>query len=289
MGDTSLRDAEQLAEKVVSDFGLTLPVDVIELARSHDILVEAKPSIAAGVSGMLIRHVNDFAIGYATHVRNEGFQRFSIAHELGHFFLPGHPEHIFSEGKRSHESRAGFASGDPIELQADHFAAGLLMPSSLFAREAGKYSDGLGAIEKLAEVCQTSITASAIRYAEVTDGALAVIISSRSSVDYCFLSSAMRRIKGLTYLKKGAVLPRDSLTRDFNQTSDNVVSSRRADGETDLQSWFRCDDEVGAWEDVMGLGNYGKTLTVITAEFSDDGGDGDGGDVWAQPQFRNRR
>ncbi|KWO42531.1 hypothetical protein WT97_02640 [Burkholderia sp. MSMB1459WGS] len=287
MGDVSLRDAEQLAEKVVSDFGLTLPVDVVELARSHEILVEAKPSIAAGVSGMLIRHVNDFAIGYATHVRSEGFQRFSIAHELGHFFLPGHPEHIFSEGKTLHESRAGFASGDPIELQADHFAAGLLMPSSLFAKEAGKYSDGLGAVEKLAEVCKTSLTASAIRYAEVTDAAIAVVVSSRSSVDYCFLSPAMSRIRGLTYLKKGAVLPRDSLTRNFNQASDNVVSGRRVDGETDLQSWFRCDGEFDAWEEAVGLGAYGKTLTVITAEASDD--DEDGGRGWDEPKFSYRR
>lgn len=289
MGDSSLRDAEQLAEKVVSDFGLTLPVDVIELARSHEILVEAKPSIAAGVSGMLIRHVNDFAIGYATHVRNEGFQRFSIAHELGHFFLPGHPDHIFSEGRSLHESRAGFVSGDPIELQADHFAAGLLMPSSLFSKEAGKYSDGLGAIEKLAEVCKTSITASAIRYAEVTDAAIAVIVSSRSSVDYCFLSPAMRRIKGLTHLKKGSVLPRDSLTRDFNQTTDNVLSARRAAGETDLQSWFRCDDEVDGWEEVVGLGGYGKTLTVIAADEPSGGPDDDGQDAWDEPRFSYRR
>ncbi|AOI68745.1 ImmA/IrrE family metallo-endopeptidase [Burkholderia ubonensis] len=289
MGDASLRDAEQLAEKIVSDFGLTLPVDVVELARNHDILVEAKPSIAAGVSGMLIRHVNDFAIGYATHVRNEGFQRFSIAHELGHFFLPGHPEHIFSEGRTLHESRAGFASGDPIELQADHFAAGLLMPSSLFAKEAGKYSDGLGAIEKLAEVCKTSLTASAIRYAEVTDAAIAVVVSSRSSVDYSFLSPAMLKIKGLTYLKKGAVLPRDSLTRDFNQTADNIGSTRRVDGETDLQSWFRSDGEFDAWEEVVGLGMYGKTLTVITAEAPGDNENEDGGRGWGEPKFSYRR
>ncbi|MFT4510347.1 ImmA/IrrE family metallo-endopeptidase [Caballeronia sp. 15711] len=289
MGDMSLRDAGQLAEKVVSDYGLSLPVDVIELARSLDILVEPKPSVAAGVSGMLIRHGNDFAIGYATHVRNEGFQRFSIAHELGHFFLPGHPEHIFSEGKHSHESHAGFASGNPIELQADHFAAGLLMPSALFTKEAARYSDGLGAIEKLAAVCKTSVTASAIRYAEITDAAIAVVVSSRSSVDYCFLSPAMRRIKGLTHLKKGAVLPRDSLTRDFNQTMDNVLSARQLDGEADLQSWFRCDDEVDAWEEVVGLGAYGKTLTVITAEASDDDSDKKREREWDDPKFSYRR
>lgn len=287
MSDASLRDAEQLAEQVVRDCGLTLPVDVLSLAQSNGILVSAKPAAAMGVSGMLVRSGDDFAIGYATHVRSEGFQRFSIAHELGHFYLPGHPEHIFSSGS-VHESRAGFASGDPIELQADHFAAGLLMPSALFAKEAAKYSDGFTAIEKLAEICKTSLTASAIRYSEITDAALAVIVSSRSSVEYCFLSPAMRRVKGLTFLKKGSVLPRESLTRNFNQTPENVSLGRRVDDSTDLQFWFRCDDEIDASEEVIGLGDYGKTLTIITADV-DEGNNADDGDKpWGQPQFRYR-
>ena len=287
MSDASLRDAEQLAEQVVRDCGLTLPVDILGLAQSNGILVSAKPAAAMGVSGMLVRNGDDFAIGYATHVRSEGFQRFSIAHELGHFYLPGHPEHIFSGGT-VHESRAGFASGDPIELQADHFAAGLLMPASLFAKEAAKYSDGFTAIEKLAEICKTSLTASAIRYSEIANAALAIIVSSKSSVEYCFLSPAMRRVKGLIFLKKGSLLPRDSLTRTFNQTPENVSLGRRADDSTDLQFWFRCDDEIDASEEVIGLGDYGKTLTVITADV-DDGSDVDDGDrPWAQPQFHNR-
>ena len=285
MSDVSLRDAEQLAEQVVRDSGLTLPVDVLGLAQSNGILVSAKPAATMGVSGMLVRSGDDFAIGYATHVRSEGFQRFSIAHELGHFFLPGHPEHIFSGGS-VHESRAGFASGDPIELQADHFAAGLLMPSALFAKEAAKYSDGFTAIENLADICKTSLTASAIRYSEITDAALAVIVSSRSSVEYCFLSPAMRRVKGLVFLKKGSVLPRESLTRTFNQTPENVSAGRREDDTTDLQAWFRCDEELEASEEVVGLGDYGKTLTVITADVGDDDNDDDR--PWGRPQFRYR-
>ncbi|MGB8741579.1 MAG: hypothetical protein WCD52_15455, partial [Xanthobacteraceae bacterium] len=33
------------------------------------------------------RHGNAFGILYATHVPSEGFQRFSVGHELGHYFL----------------------------------------------------------------------------------------------------------------------------------------------------------------------------------------------------------
>jgi Zn-dependent peptidase ImmA (M78 family) len=269
MFDARLRDATQHAEKLVRDEKLKLPIDLITLAESRGILVEAKPESAKGVSGMLLQVGNNFAIGYATHIKSNGFQRFSIAHELGHFFLPGHPEHIFSGGKVVHESQAGFGSGDQIELEADHFAAGLLMPSHLFKAEAGKYSDGFTAIEKLAERCETSLTASAIRYAELTDAAVAVVISTGSSVNYCFASLAMRGIRGYKHPLKGSVLTRDSLTRAFNQTESNIINAQREDGSADLIAWFHADDEIDASEEIIGLGDYGKTLTIITADFPD--------------------
>jgi hypothetical protein len=51
--------------------------------------VRAKKT-TGGVSGMLLRNGDDFGILYATHIKSSGFQRFSISHELGHYFLPGH-------------------------------------------------------------------------------------------------------------------------------------------------------------------------------------------------------
>jgi len=87
---------------------------------------------------MLLRHGDVFGILYATHIASEGFQRFSIAHELGHYFLEGHIDHILPKDG-VHESHAGFVSADPYELEADQFAGGLLMPSAPFsARLPGK-------------------------------------------------------------------------------------------------------------------------------------------------------
>ena len=96
---------------------------------SRDIKVEGKPDTADGVSGMLLRHGNNFGIVYATHIPSEGFQRFSIGHELGHYFLDGHVDQILPKDG-VHVSRAGFVSADPYELEADQFAAGPLMPET---------------------------------------------------------------------------------------------------------------------------------------------------------------
>ena len=133
-----LKLAKQKAEAFLRDEGLTeLAVDPFAIAASRDIEVCAKPSTAEGVSGMLLRHGDTFGIVYATHIPSEGFQRFSIAHELGHYFLEGHVDHILPKDG-THQSRAGFVSADPYEMEADHFAAGLLMPSSPFKKEIGR-------------------------------------------------------------------------------------------------------------------------------------------------------
>lgn len=269
MNERKLRDAEQFAEKLVKDENLTLPINVLSLASSRDILVDAKPVSSKGVSGMLIRSGENYAIAYATHINSEGFQRFSIAHELGHYFLAGHPDAVFRSG-HIHESRGGFTSNDQIELEADHFAAGLLMPRHLFKAAADRYSDGFEAIKRLADDCGTSLTASAIRYARLTDAAVAIVMSSGSNVDYCFVSEAMRRVPGFLHLKKGVQLPRDSATRLFNQDVQKVTSAREDADTTDLCTWFHADDEIDASEEIIGLGDYGKTLTIITAEMPDD-------------------
>lgn len=282
MNERKLRDAEQIAEKLVRDEGLSLPVDVLSIASKREILIEPKPASAKGVSGMLIRVGNGFAIAYATHVKSEGFQRFSIAHELGHYFLEGHPEQVFRGGQLVHESHAGFASGDQVELEADHFAAGLLMPRHLFQAEASRYTDGFAAIEKLADICGTSLTASAIRYSELTDAAIAIVMSSGGTVDYCFASPAMRRAKGYRHLKKGFTLPRDVLTRAFNQDVSNIESAKRDSDDTDLMQWFHTNDEIDATEEVVGLGEYGRTLTVITADIDEEEDD----EEWSPPRFR---
>ena len=95
--------ATQTAEKFLADRNTTsLPVDPVAIAESLDIVVEPKPDTAEGVSGMLVRHQDIFGIMYATHIDNEGFQRFSIAHEIGHYVLAGHVDHIFPSGDGLH-------------------------------------------------------------------------------------------------------------------------------------------------------------------------------------------
>lgn len=270
MDDLRRQALEKLAlEVLTSDGVVSLGVDPIAIAQKRDIFVQAKAASAKGVSGMLVQHGNAFAISYATHIPSLGFQRFSISHELGHYFIPGHPDAVFSNGP-VHESRAGFITGDPIELEADHFAACLLMPRAPFMRAMDRRKDGLDAVTALAEACETSLTATAIRYAELTTSRVAVIVSSGRQMDYCMLSRPLKQIRGIRWPKKGHALPKDSATLALRARDGAVDRSEGDAADSDTSIWFDSDREIALQEEVVGLGGYGRTLTVLTIDEPED-------------------
>lgn len=274
-------------ERLVREQGITaLPVDPFAVARSLGILVEPKPASARGVSGMLIRYGEEYAIAYATHIDNEGFKRFSVAHELGHYRLPGHVDALFAEGD-VHESRAGFVSQNPYELEADHFAAGFLMPDPMVSHELRRLADGMQAVEGLATACCTSLTTSAIRYVEKASVPVAMVMSAGDRIDYSFMSKPLQDFDGLTWPRKAQPLPAGVETERFNRDSANVRTARRAESETDLRDWFGGRRPIPATEEIIGLGSYGRTLTILSSEILADEEDEDDDleERWT-PRFR---
>jgi Zn-dependent peptidase ImmA (M78 family) len=255
--------AEGTAALVLRDLKITkLKVDPTTIAERRDIVVQAKPDLHDGVSGMLVMVRDLFGIMYATKVKSRGFQNFSIAHELGHYFIDGHYDALMTTG--AHVSRAGFASVDPYEQEADFFAAALLMPEVPFRQETSKHPAGLAVIRHLADTCETSLTATAIRYAGLTRDAVAVIISTGPAIDYCFLSDSMKEAKGLSWLHKGSTIPSESMTATFNIDRDNVRCGREDKGNGLLNDWMGGIRQYHVYEEVIGLGEYGRTLTVLS-------------------------
>jgi len=253
--------AERTARQVLLDHSVvSLPVDPFAIAAACDILVEPKPSANDGVSGMLIRLGESFGILYATHIPSEGFQRFSVSHELGHYFLAGHPEQLLTSG--AHASRANFASGDPYEVEADMFAAALLMPRTPFTMAARAFDDGLDAIVGLSAQCRTSLTAAAVSYVRYSRCAVAIVQSLDGVVEFCAVSDALKT-EPIGWLRRGARLPPSSLTRHFASDRANINHARTGEGEGRLSDWFSRAKAHAIREEVIGLGRFGRVLTVL--------------------------
>jgi len=268
------QEAEQLLRELQIE---ALPIDPFAIARQLDIELKPLPASVGGASGMLLHVGGAFGIGYPTHINNAGFRRFSVAHEIGHYRLPGHIGAVLN-AQGQHLSKAGFRSVDRYEQEADQFASALLMPARFFVAAAGRAGEGLRAIETLQARCQTSLEATAIRYAQTNRDPVAVIRSGASTIDYAVMSNPLRDFPGLDWLRKGAPFPSGSATADFNADAQNIARGRRAEGRSCLQDWFGGPHRQEIVEEVVGLGSYGKTLTVLTGmeppdEFEDEEGD----------------
>lgn len=258
--------ARQCGERKAKEHGFdAFPVDPHRIAEDEDIHIVPKRPDQPGVSGGIIFSDVGVAIFHSTDIASAGFQRFTIAHELGHYFLEGHPEEI-QKIAPVHVSRAGFTQGDSsIELEADHFASGLLMPTRLVRDALDRGPVGFAGIEELADRSECSLTASAIRAAECSPYPMAIVVSRGERICYGFLSDGFRQLRPRAFPWKGDLLP-DSVTRAFNLDSANVEAGRRMTGETSLSEWFDGPGGIRLDEEVIGLGSYGFTLSVFSSE-----------------------
>lgn len=152
------------AWKAMVDFVLaaSLPIDVQELAKKIGIKeiipVSAWPD---NISGGIKVENDDFIIGYnANH--SEVRQRFTIAHELGHYIL--HRKQILENGRIIDYALYRSNISNEMEVQANRMAADILMPSKRVADYLRENNDkAQTTIDALASKFGVSKIAMAIR------------------------------------------------------------------------------------------------------------------------------
>ena len=266
-----------MGEEVARRHGMTtLPVDPFLIAAAEGIRVQPLPADESGVSGVFLMMGTEAAILYRASPGNPGFERFSVAHELGHYFLEGHPQMIMSQGGR-HSSNAGFKGRkSALEVEADQFAAALLMPVGPVRALLAELPVGLDAILALRDRAAVSIRAAAIACARHADRPVAVIVSHGDQVDYAFLSESFRKLGRLTFPRKGQPIPAGA-TAGFGADPDKIRKGRRAVGQCRLGDWFDSARDLELDEEVIGLGRSGRILTVLSSENLPRGEDADYG------------
>lgn len=273
----TVEEIEQFAQEVLLAHELeALPVDPYLIARLEKIaLLPGRYDDC--FDGRIEYHRRAtggrFVLFYAEaapRVRPEGRVRFSVAHELGHFYLPQHRQYLVSG--LWHGSRAGFVSEKPLERQADYFAAALLMPRSKFMEQVRRknYQCSLADLGRLAEqIFQTSLLSTAMRYVELDVEPCCVVLSRAGHVAFTRSSDELRRL-GLGWIDKGSRVPPTSVTvRKLKPTS-----FERVEGGIDSDIWFEDKRPYALWEEAINLGYTGLTLTFLAcAEDQDEEGE----------------
>jgi hypothetical protein len=238
------------------------PVDPFAIARGMEIVLQPIDKENVDFSGCLLREGQVWGILYRNDINVEGFKRFTVAHELGHHEMTHHHDAIFANGNL-HASQSNFTSNLWHEQEADCFAAELLMPSGLFTAAIHDTTIGLPAIKSLSDRFLTSLTSTAIRYAGLSHDPVAIIVSERSCILYCFTSPCMRTIRA-DYIERATRVPAGTETDRHFKSSPSPGDERQ--GRSYLSAWFeKPTRDLEFNEDVIDLGRYGKVLTVLHA------------------------
>jgi Zn-dependent peptidase ImmA (M78 family) len=116
------------------------PVPVKRIATDEGLMLLESP-FPSDVSGALVRsgRVVAIAVNLSQHANR---QRFTIAHELAHFFLKhsegeDHLDRKFTVLRRDENSST---ATDENEIQANYFAACLLMPEEFLRRDVVQFA-----------------------------------------------------------------------------------------------------------------------------------------------------
>jgi hypothetical protein len=263
---------EQLAEQVLDAHGVAgLPVDPLALARLEEIRLA--PGRYGGCFDGRIEYRNRSEGGGRFYLFYEEGQRprrvrFSVAHELGHFFMPQHRGYLVSGVW--HGSRSEFVSSRRLEREADWFAAALLMPRQPFVEHLhrrGSYLCTLGQLADLADrVFHTSLTSTAIRYAQLNFAPCCVVLSEHGRVLFGIRSEEMRR-RELGWISR---VPAESVTGRLWADRAAGRAGTYA-GVVDTGIWFAGRGPGLLREEARVLGRTGRTLTYLVLTDEGDG------------------
>lgn len=168
------RQIEELANRILREAGIQeAPVKVDWIAKAHNITIKDY-ELGADVSGVLVLKEGTVTIGLNPndhHVR----RRFTIAHELGHYFLEHQRGGLFVDNHKKNFAvmyRDSQSSTGEIlqEQEANAFAAALLMPRVILETQTRKFNFDLtdeNDLQTLARQFEVSSQAMAIRIANL--------------------------------------------------------------------------------------------------------------------------
>lgn len=164
--------------------------------------------------------------------------RFTVAHELGHLFIDEHRNALLA-GVSPHFSFTEHPSANPVETEANLFAANLLMPTQEFRKALREVRPSLNGILDIASIFGVSIQASALRHTAISKRPCAIVMFREGGKSPWWDVSPELKARGFDRILKIAreSLPKDSATGLAMIDSNTALGSVRQNG-TVASAWF---------------------------------------------------
>jgi Zn-dependent peptidase ImmA (M78 family) len=212
-----------------------------------------------GFEGMLKANKarTKWLIVYNNGTESEGRQRFTVAHEFGHYMVHRKLQDEFA--CNADDIATGERSKRDIEVEADQFASTLLMPYDDFRKQIDGQPISFDLIAHCADRYGVSLTAAALRWIDIAPERT-ILIASRDDFTL-WAKSNEEAFKSKAYFatrKKTIELPMSALAHSANAQASIDQQEIRA------YHWFPNEPSyVRARELVKSAGQYDYKLTLL--------------------------
>ena len=177
MPNNGLMHAQRLIEK----YAITQPNEI----PIEDIITNEGPYIIekpiAGAEGRIVCYDDLAIITVNSSIKDNSKRRFVLAHELGHYVMHRKLQPFY---KDTENDLWEWKSNKQYENEANEFAAELLMPTEIFLKSSKRKKFSLEFVQELKELFDTSLTATAIRFAEKGNIPILLVCSQNNIVKW---------------------------------------------------------------------------------------------------------
>lgn len=205
-----------------------------------------------GCEARLVRKGSMGIISVNETIPEEGRKRFAIAHEIGHFILHTGTQLILCDEEDMHV----WKESKTREIEANEFAASLLMPHEIFIRFIKTGQPTFDVISDVAKEFRTTLTATALRYVDFSKEPCALVVSKDGFIKWYRRSDSFD-----FHVKVGEKLSFDTFAFDY---FDGVDLPKDPDS-VPARAWLagKIDEESDLVEQSITLGSYGVVLSLL--------------------------
>jgi len=184
--------------------------------------------------------------------------RFTLAHELGHYYIDSHRIGLKEGILAPHPSTLNYKHFSRIEKEADYFASNLLMPESRFqeAFYRKKFSPDL--LDHLRIKFNVSRTACAFRFADIGNHPIMIVYSENNTVLWKY-SSKDFKYKFLLYEKR---VPENTVMGEYFNGKHNETYKTEKIWAVDLFNYI-ADEDLNLNVNEYCIAYKNKTLSIF--------------------------
>jgi Zn-dependent peptidase ImmA (M78 family) len=226
-----------------------------EIANAEYLIIECAP--LKNELGRIVYHEDFGLIKINSSIKETGIKNFTIAHEIGHFWI-SRDRKIRKHGCTT-DNISSFKTSNKAEQEANEFAAELLMHKPWFSDFVRHREINMDLIKELANYFNVSLTAAAIRYAEIGKYPVAVIMSKDDKVAWSYINEYFP----LKFIPRGYHLRKHSIAYDYFNGGELQDKSDLVPAGCWFSEDFNYKEDIYLWEHSLAMPGYNSVLTLL--------------------------